>query len=190
MRIAEKVSLHQIYSNGPNFSRNQGPTPTTVEVTPAKTSKPEWIMKTHKNRNSIVVACSLALCALPATFAGPDGDKHFKMMDANGDGKITRAEHATAAKQMFAQCDANRDGIVTALEMDAAMAAKGEKPGKDHKNSAEKIKVIDQNGDGRLTAAEHETGSEQMFTKMDKNGDGALSKEECDEAQKILKKDK
>jgi hypothetical protein len=46
------------------------------------------------------------------------------MMDTNGDGKISRAEHAAGAKQMFAQCDANRDGIVTAAEMDAATAPK------------------------------------------------------------------
>jgi Ca2+-binding EF-hand superfamily protein len=147
-------------------------------------------MKTQGNRLRIALACSVAACALPAVSAGPDGDKHFAMMDANGDGKITRAEHATAAKKMFAQCDANHDGIVTAAEMDAAMAAKGEKPGKGDKSSAEKIKVIDQDGDGRLTAAEHEAGSEQMFARMDKNSDGSLSKEECDEGQKMLKRDK
>jgi hypothetical protein len=147
-------------------------------------------MKTKQSRNSIVAACSLALCALPVAFAGPDGDKHFKMMDANGDGKITRAEHAAAAKQMFTQCDANQDGTVTAAEMDTAMTAKGEKPGKGEISSAEKIKMIDQNGDGKLTAAEHATGTEQMFGKMDTNADGTLSKEECDAAQKLFKKDK
>lgn len=135
------------------------------------------------------MACSLALGALPAAFAGPDDDAHFKLMDANGDAKISRAEHAAASKKMFAQCDANHDGIVTATEMDAAMAATGQKPAKDEKSSAEKIKVIDQNGDGRLTAAEHETGSEQMFAKMDINGDGYLSKAECDAGMKLLKKD-
>ncbi|MGH7944498.1 MAG: EF-hand domain-containing protein [Opitutaceae bacterium] len=130
------------------------------------------------------------LCALPAGIAGPDADKHFKMMDANGDGKISRAEHAVSAKQMFTQTDANGDGIVTAAEMDAAMAAKGEKPGKDHKSSVEKIKVLDQNGDGRLTTAEHESGTEKMFGKMDKDADGSLSKEECEEGLKTMKKDK
>lgn len=147
-------------------------------------------MNIRNKTTSLLLAGSLLSCALPAAFASHDADKHFKMMDANGDGKISRAEHAAGAKQMFAQCDANRDGIVTAAEMDATMAAQGEKPAKDEKNSAEKIQMLDQNGDGRLTAAEHETGTEKMFGKMDKNADGFLSKEECDEGQKMLKRDK
>lgn len=145
-------------------------------------------MNTGKKLNSILVACSLVLWALPAAFAGADSDKHFKMMDTDGDGKISRAEHAAAAKQMFDQCDANHDGIVTATEMDAATAKKGEKLAKDDKTSAEKIQMIDQNGDGKLTAAEHAAGSDKMFAKMDKNGDGFLSKAECDEGLKMMKK--
>ena len=146
-------------------------------------------MPTGKSRISLVVAGGLALCTLPTAFAESHGDKLFKMMDANGDGKISRAEHAAGAKKMFAQCDANKDGIVTATEMDAAMAAQGEKPGAGDKSSAEKIKVIDQNADGKLTAMEHQTGSEKMFAQMDSDGDGSLSKQECDQGMKKLKKD-
>ena len=139
-------------------------------------------------RSSIIIACGLALCALPQALANTHADKHFKMMDANGDGKISRAEHAAGAKKMFTQSDANRDGIVTAAEMDAAMAKQGGKPQQDDKTSAEKIQVIDQNGDGKLTTAEHEAGTEKMFGKMDKDGDGFLSKAECDEGMKMMKK--
>ena len=146
-------------------------------------------MKT-KYYTSLIVACSLALCALPSAFADHDADQHFKKMDTNGDGKISRAEHAAGAKQMFTECDANKDGVVTAAEMDAAMALRGENPGKTDKTSAEKIQVIDQNGDGKLTLAEHEAGTEKMFAQMDKDGDGFLSKEECAEGQKLMKKEK
>ena len=145
-------------------------------------------MNNGKKLNSILVACSLVFWALPAAFAGPDGDKHFKMMDTDGDGKISRAEHAAVAKQMFDQCDANHDGIVTAAEMDAATARKGETPAKDDKTAAEKIQMIDQNGDGQLTTAEHAAGSEKMFAKMDKDGDGFLSKAECNDGLKMMKK--
>ena len=133
---------------------------------------------------------TLALCALPAAFAGNKADKHFQKMDADGDGKITRAEHTAAAKKMFSESDANKDGIVTAAEMDAAMAKQGVKPDEFEKSSAEKIKVIDQDGDGRLTTAEHNAGIEKMFGKMDTNGDGSLSKEECEAGLKELKHDK
>jgi Ca2+-binding EF-hand superfamily protein len=143
-----------------------------------------------KNRTPLVLTCCLALVALPAVFAGGDADKHFKMMDTNGDGKVSRAEHAAFAKQMFLKCDANHDGIVTAAEMDASAVAQGEKTSKHDKTSAEKIQMIDQNGDGQLTAAEHEAGTETLFAKMDKDGDGFLSKDECEDAQKMMKKDK
>ena len=39
-------------------------------------------------------------------------------------------------------------------------------------SAAEKIKVVDGNGDGVLTAAEHEAASKKMFQKMDANRDG------------------
>lgn len=146
-------------------------------------------MNSSKKRIPAALVCSLALFALPAAFAGHDDDAMFKKMDANGDGKISRAEHAAAAQQMFKECDANGDGVVTAAEMDAAALARGEKPGKRDKTSAEKIQMIDQNGDGKLTAAEHEAGSEKMFAQMDKDGDGYLSKEECEAGHKAMKKD-
>lgn len=145
-------------------------------------------MHTPPKPQSVILACALTLCTAPIAFAG--GDHHFKMMDADGDGKISRAEHAAASQQMFTQCDANHDGVVTAVEMDAATAARGEEPGKHDKTAAQKIQVIDQNGDGQLTAAEHKVGSDKMFTMMDKDGDGFLSKDECDEGQKMMKKDK
>jgi Ca2+-binding EF-hand superfamily protein len=147
-------------------------------------------MNTSKHRNSLALACTIALLASPVAFAGNDAEKQFKKMDTNSDGQISRAEHAAGAKLMFTQCDANKDNAVTAAEMDAAVVAHGEKPAKHDKSSAEKIKMIDQNGDGQLTTAEHTAGSEQMFGKMDTNADGTLSKEECDAAQKLFKKDK
>jgi len=45
-------------------------------------------------------------------------------------------------------------------------------------DSAEKIKVVDSDSDGVLTAQEHVDASHAMFTKMDTNKDGFLTKEE------------
>jgi Ca2+-binding EF-hand superfamily protein len=150
------------------------------------------IMKTQKQRTAIAMACALVLGALPTAWANNEGaaksDKHFAMMDTNGDGKISRAEHAAGAKKMFTECDANKDGIVTAAEMDASMKNKGEMAMKDDKTSAEKIKEIDTDNDGKLTATEHDAGVEKMFGKMDTDGDGSLSKAECDAGMKLMKR--
>ena len=56
-------------------------------------------------------------------------------------------------------------------------------------SSADKIKVVDTNGDGVLSAEEHEAGSRSMFVKMDSDGDGMLSKGEyCAGHAKLMAK--
>jgi Ca2+-binding EF-hand superfamily protein len=102
----------------------------------------------------------------------------IRAMDANGDGKISAAEHAAGAKAMFVAMDANKDGIVTAAEMDAANRAKGGNASAGQLSSAEKIAVIDTNKDGKLSTVEHSAASRKMFEKMDKNKDGFVTAEE------------
>lgn len=103
----------------------------------------------------------------------------FNAMDANADGKLSPDEHAAGAKKMFDMMDVNKDGAVTSGEMDAAHEkVAGHKAVKTDLSSAEKIKVVDTNGDGLLTAEEHAAGSKKMFDKMDTDRDGFLSKEE------------
>lgn len=124
-------------------------------------------------------------------------EAEMKMMDSNGDGKLTAEEHAAGAKTMFAAMDLNHDGKVTAAEMEAAHdqvmgKAAGNKPAEKaeakletkpvgHMSAADKIKVIDKNGDGVLTADEHAAGSKMVFEKMDSDHDGFVSKAELAE---------
>lgn len=68
----------------------------------------------------------LALCALamsPAAFAQqhdmPAMHDMHAMMDADGDGAISAAEHAAGAQKMFQMADANGDGSISADEMQA-----------------------------------------------------------------------
>ena len=103
----------------------------------------------------------------------------FKAMDANHDGKVSREEHAAAARGMFDKMDANHDGKVTAAEMDAShRAIAGDDASRGELSSADKIKAVDQDRDGTLTAAEHAYGARSMFEKMDANHDGVLTPEE------------
>jgi hypothetical protein len=77
--------------------------------------------------------------------------------------------------------DANRDASVTAGEMDAAQYKITGRPATVHDlSSADKIKAIDGNGDGLLSAAEHAAGSRKMFDAMDANHDGVLTQDEFD----------
>ncbi|HEY0502811.1 MAG TPA: hypothetical protein VGD42_04870 [Lysobacter sp.] len=137
--------------------------------------------------------------AMPAVFAvlalacaTAMADDKAKMMDANGDGMVSSAEHAAGAKKMFAAMDANGDGNVTAAEMDAHKAAKmkdhaGKEGDRPKMTSAEKIREIDTNGDGMISAAEHEAGSQKMFARMDANGDGNISQAEMKAGHDAMK---
>ena len=123
-----------------------------------------------------VMLASLAFAAGPKA-AKPGAE--FTAMDTNKDGKVSAEEHAAAAKKMFDTMDANRNGKVTATEMDAAhQRVTGKKPKKTDMSAADKIKVIDTDGDRILTAEEHAAGSRTMFEKMDADKDGFLTKDE------------
>jgi Ca2+-binding EF-hand superfamily protein len=145
---------------------------------------------------------TLAVCGatglLIATSASADGEhaKHgshsdmmVKMMDANQDGKITSDEHAAGAKKMFERMDANKDGQVSETEMSdhhREMMSKHHGKGMKEMSSAEKIRTVDSNEDGLLTAQEHAVASKQMFGQMDKDQDGALTAAEIDAGHKKM----
>jgi Ca2+-binding EF-hand superfamily protein len=123
-----------------------------------------------------VMFASLAFAAEPKS---TKADVEFMTMDTNKDGKVSADEHASASKKMFDMMDANRDGKVTAAEMAAAhQRITGKKAKKSDMSAADKIKVVDTDGDGILTAEEHAAGSRSMFEKMDTAKNGFLTKDE------------
>jgi Ca2+-binding EF-hand superfamily protein len=122
--------------------------------------------------------------------AKSSGEAEIAMMDLNHDGRLSAEEHAAGAKAMFAKMDADHDGNVTAAEMDAAhesMMKNGHQP-QNKMSSADKIKVVDANGDGILSAQEHEAGSRSMFEKMDRDHDGTLTAAEISAGHKTMMK--
>ena len=116
-------------------------------------------------------------------------DMMVKMMDVNQDGKITSDEHEAGAQKMFEKMDANKDGKVSEAEMsDHHREMMGRHDGKGMKemSSAEKIRTVDTNEDGLLTAQEHAVASKRMFGKMDKDQDGAVTAAEIDAGHKKM----
>lgn len=121
---------------------------------------------------------------------GKSADAKFSAMDTNGDGMLSAAEHSAGAAAMFRDADADRDGSMTAAEMDAAhKATKDGKPtkGDSHRqDSAEKIRLVDADGNGQVSQAEHEAGAQAMFTRLDTDGNGSVSMQEMQAGHRAM----
>jgi len=100
--------------------------------------------------------------AAPPRAGGPRGPGGgLARMDADGDGRVTRAEFDAASAARFDRMDTNRDGRVDATEL-AALPGGG------------RGMRADTDGNGVLTRAEHEAMARQRFERIDVNRDGVL----------------
>jgi EF hand domain-containing protein len=118
--------------------------------------------------------------------------KMFETMDTSKDGKVTAEEMEAAQDHMMGKPMGDKAGMGAADKGagDKTVPSTAEKPvtekgpmdkqmaGHHMMSASEKIKVVDSNGDGVLTAQEHEAASKAMFEKMDTNKDGNLTKAE------------
>jgi Ca2+-binding EF-hand superfamily protein len=125
----------------------------------------------------------------------------LRSLDKNHDGRVTHDEYLAGAKKRFAKADANRDGVVSKQEAQAAKAALREKqtrrdakrvaegkPVKAKKKSGKAAKpylsTLDANKDGRVSQKEYLARREKRFKEMDVNHDGVVSREEARNAKK------
>jgi Ca2+-binding EF-hand superfamily protein len=116
-------------------------------------------------------------------------EAEVQMMDTDKDGKVSASEHALGAKAMFDAMDKDKNAVVTPAEMDAVQKATsrpGDTPAGSKLTSAEKIKAVDTDHDGNLSADEHVAGSRKMFAMMDTDKDGLLTTAELDAGRKLM----
>jgi Ca2+-binding EF-hand superfamily protein len=115
----------------------------------------------------------------PRQFRARRVEVEFKALDADGDGKLTKAEiDAARGKPMLLLiADADKDGAVTKEELARAFAARGDA----HRRGAvgERIfAALDADNDGKISAAEWQAAGERRFARLDRNKDGAVTADE------------
>lgn len=143
---------------------------------------------------------------------GPDGPcGGMQTADANKDGRISRAEHASHASERFTRMDANKDGFID----------QADRQQRTQQRQAERFAALDADNDGRVTRTEFEaahakrmadnmarraereaagkpvrpmpTAEERqkrhdaMFARLDGNKDGAVTRAEFDAAKAAMR---
>jgi Ca2+-binding EF-hand superfamily protein len=97
------------------------------------------------------------------------------------DRPIARTEVIATVRTLFAQLDANHDGVVTPAEFQAYLARTRETPAAANPFThvgQHWFEHNDANGDGRVTLAEAEARPLEMFDMADINKDGVVSVQE------------
>ncbi|MFZ1469176.1 MAG: EF-hand domain-containing protein [Paracoccaceae bacterium] len=146
-------------------------------------------MTTRSRATFALMGLTAALMAgLPAIAHAEKGDngarmlQHFDEMDADKDGKVTKAEVQAYRDARFAVADTDKNGSLSADELSAMQMTQMQ--ARLAQRSKKMIDRLDANADGQLSAEEFATmGKRQsMFDRVDADNDGVISK---DEVQKM-----
>jgi len=100
-------------------------------------------------------------------------EEMFKRIDTDGDGMISKAEMENWRDNVVFALDANHDGKVTRAEVEQGVA-----PDTNPQDIAAFFERYDANNDGAIDKAELKNGGDARFQTADSNSDGELSIEE------------
>ena len=125
----------------------------------------------------LLAALALALQSAPNLMQPPDQTMMVEpaamliaTFDANGDGKITRAEMAAGLARTFAGADTDHKGSIGYIQYgDWALTWLGDR------NALPSPFEVDGDHDNRITLAELEAVFDRIFTRLDANHDGVLT---------------
>ncbi|HTJ98749.1 MAG TPA: EF-hand domain-containing protein [Bordetella sp.] len=99
--------------------------------------------------------------------------------DANGDGKITKAELTQARDRLFTRLDRNGDGYLTQDDFQRRLLSRRAGAGGDSGDRyAGMAAVLDKDGDGRISRTEFVNGPAKLFDRADTNHDGTVDAKE------------
>lgn len=147
-----------------------------------------------KTRNTLIAltlagltAATLSSVVLAEPGDGPMSRFPFDAVDADKDGKVTKAEFDAFRASQAAAIDTDQDGKVTVEEMTAAHLVRMSE--RATTMAAEMVEQLDTDGDGALSADEMAArpAPARLFDRADADGDGAVSKAEFDAAGDRMK---
>lgn len=142
-------------------------------------------MQKRDMATAVILACVLGAGMVSPVLAergpqeGPMPGFLFDTLDADKDGKVTAAEIEANRAARVKAADANNDGLMSADELAAMRLAEMSERAKAH--AAEMVTRMDTDGDAMLSGAElaARPGPARMFKRIDTDGDGAISREEA-----------
>ena len=121
------------------------------------------------NSKLFALGCTAILFGATAFAIAPDAHEQLEAFDLDRNGLFSPAEIDSAAEQIFARADANRDGRVTPEELHA-MHGGAEGHGERHQGEVQ----------GPMTLAEFRDHLRRHVAEADANRDGQLSMDEIE----------
>ncbi len=100
------------------------------------------------------------------------GEKMLKMLDVDGDGRLTQSEVETARVDALRRFDADGDGKLSLAEYQGLWLEMM------RERMVDAFQMLDEDGDALVTGEEFSQPMRDLVLRMDENGDGELTREE------------